>query len=173
MMIIIMNVLATIGQEDASIDYKVRPTVKVIINNNGKILILNAGYLPGGGVDEGESDEDAIRRELQEELGFAVRDVRKIGSVIQYRNFIKKRYVINGYIATYHSSDLKINPQDQGEADFKHHWLKIYDALSLVAESIDATKTKHVANDFNQGRLYNLMTTYILLKELNQIKNGH
>ncbi len=36
---------------------------------------------PGGGVEEGESPEDAVRREIQEELGIALTDIRALGAI--------------------------------------------------------------------------------------------
>lgn len=86
-----MNPLATIGQLDSSIQYTDRPTVKVVIKNDNKVLILNEGLLPGGGIDPGESDQNAITRELQEELGVTVTDVQEIGTVVQYRNLLEKK----------------------------------------------------------------------------------
>ena len=94
-----MNTLATIGQIDPSIQYTDRPTVKVVIKNDNKLLILNKGLLPGGGIDPGESDHDAITRELQEELGVTVKHIQEIGTVVQYRNLLDKKYLINGYTA--------------------------------------------------------------------------
>jgi len=54
--------------------------VSAIIVANGKILLLlrddspgirdpNCWQLPGGGVEEGEAPDEAIKRELQEEIG--------------------------------------------------------------------------------------------------------
>ncbi len=108
-----MNILATIGQVDTSIQYTDRPTVKVVIKNNSKVLVLNKGLLPGGGIDPGETDQDAITRELQEELGVTVKD-----------------------------------------------------ALAFVTESIEEAQLKPMDDDANQGKLYNLMATFELLKTL-------
>jgi 8-oxo-dGTP pyrophosphatase MutT (NUDIX family) len=44
-------------------------------------------------------DKDTITRELQEELGLTVRDVQEIGTVVQYRNILDKKYMTNGYTA--------------------------------------------------------------------------
>ena len=36
---------------------------------------------PGGGVEEGESPEDAVRREIQEELGITLQEIRALGTI--------------------------------------------------------------------------------------------
>ena len=161
-----MNIIAHIGKMDESIAYTDRPTVKVIIKNDDNVLVLNSGLLPGGGIDENESDKEAIAREIQEELGATVRDVQEIGSVIQYRNFLNKRYVINGYVAKLASAGGATNPQDEGEAQFTQKWLTMDSALEFVSNSIATAKMQPMDDDANQGKLYNLMATYELLKQL-------
>lgn len=161
-----MNLLATIGQSDTSLQYVDRLTVKVIIRKDDKFLILNTGLLPGGGIDPGETDNEAIIRELQEELGLTVRDVRGVGTVVQYRNLLGKKYIINGYTATLDTANGITNPQDDGEAQFIVRWLDAKNALIHVSKSIEDTKQKPMNDDANQGKLYNLMTTYELLKAL-------
>jgi 8-oxo-dGTP diphosphatase len=160
-----MNTIANLGQSDPSIQYTDRPTVKVIVINNGLVLLLNKGLLPGGGIDGDETDQDAINRELQEELGVTVKDIVEIGTVIQYRNFLSKRYVINGYVATLASTGAVTNPQDEGEAAFSENWLSITDALEFVSKSIAEASLEPMIDDAHQGKLYNLMTTYELLKQ--------
>jgi len=140
--------------------------VKVVIKNNNKVLILNKGLLPGGGIDPGESDEDAITRELQEELGVTVTDVQEIGTVVQYRNLLEKKYLINGYAAELETTGGLTDPQDEGEAQFTTQWLTMEDALTFVAKSIEGAKLKPMDDDTNQGKLYNLMTTFEFLKAL-------
>ena len=161
-----MNPLATIGQADTSIQYTDRPTVKVVIKNDNKVLVLNKGLLPGGGIDPGESDQDAITRELQEELGVTVKDVQEIGTVVQYRNLLDKKYLINGYVATLETTGGLTDPQDDSEAQFTIQWLTVEDALAFVTESIEEAKLKPMDDDSNQGKLYNLMATYSLLSAL-------
>ncbi|EKC53092.1 MutT/NUDIX family protein, partial [human gut metagenome] len=50
----------------------------------------------GGGVEEGEELQDAIKRELKEELGVKVDVICKIGVVSDYYNLIH-RHNINNY----------------------------------------------------------------------------
>lgn len=57
---------------------------KCIVENDGKILLVRLAYahkgwtIPGGGVDKGETFEEAARRELFEETGIFVKDLSKI-----------------------------------------------------------------------------------------------
>lgn len=54
-------------------DYIDRPgAYGIILNSEGKILIIDedgAYYLPGGGIDSGETPVEALRREIMEEAG--------------------------------------------------------------------------------------------------------
>ena len=58
----------------------------------------NASYIEtsGGGVDMGEKIEEAVLRELDEELGVKVKIITKLGIVDDYYNEIK-RHNINHY----------------------------------------------------------------------------
>jgi len=58
-----------------TLDYR-KSTIAVIVDKNNKILLIqkqsypdNGWDFPGGGAEEGETDEQAIMRELKEELG--------------------------------------------------------------------------------------------------------
>lgn len=52
----------------------------------------------GGGVEQGEDLEIAIRRELYEELGASVEVLGKIGVVSDYYNLIKRHNINNYYL---------------------------------------------------------------------------
>lgn len=59
----------------------------------GKAIIIETA---GGGVEQGECLQDAIKRELKEELGITVQIVCEIGVVSDYYNLIH-RHNINNY----------------------------------------------------------------------------
>jgi 8-oxo-dGTP pyrophosphatase MutT (NUDIX family) len=160
-----MNILSTIGQQDPSIHYSDRPTVKVVIKNDDKILLIDEGILPGGGVEPNESDQEAITREIQEEIGATIKDLRDIGTVLQYRNLISKRYLVNGYTASLETIGGSTNPQSEREERLTTQWLSIEDALAYVARSIEEAKLDPLDDAAaDQGRLYNLLTTLEFLK---------
>jgi ADP-ribose pyrophosphatase YjhB (NUDIX family) len=92
----------------------------VLVRNGDKILLLRkadgAGpyggtYLtPGGGVETGESIDDAATRELYEETGVKVKNLKRAyfdDDVTENWQGIKKHYIMLLYTADYESGDLK------------------------------------------------------------------
>ncbi len=68
--------------------YLDRPGVYAVLENTDKqvaIIETSKGYfLPGGGIDNNETDTDALKCELLEEIGFHVTVVAKLGETIEY-----------------------------------------------------------------------------------------
>jgi 8-oxo-dGTP pyrophosphatase MutT (NUDIX family) len=159
-----------IGTHDLSIDYNVRPTVKaLILNDKNEVLIINDGLLPGGGVDDNEDNTTAIRREIAEEVGMTVFNIESSETVIQYRDYISKKYIIQGYKARFQNDLGTTNPQDEGESKFTYAWHSIDDAIELLKNSIDRFEAMGATpDDTYQGKLFNLKTTKILLDSLDK-----
>ncbi|GEM_PF-2412546 len=73
-------------------DYSVRPSIYVLLfNDEGKIASIKYREevgrmypLPGGGVDDGETWEGALMREVKEETGCVIKDILPIGSFGSY-----------------------------------------------------------------------------------------
>jgi ADP-ribose pyrophosphatase len=60
--------------------------------------------IPAGGIDPGESPEDAVRREMREETGFLPRKVKKLGGFYSTPGFCTE------YLYLYLASDLVSKP---------------------------------------------------------------
>ena len=70
-----------------NIEYqKVKDKVRaVILNNDGRALLVKyAGLymLPGGKIDENETEKEALRREILEETGIDILTTKKLQMVI-------------------------------------------------------------------------------------------
>jgi len=63
-----------------------RTGAKCVISHKDKILLVRLAYahkkwtVPGGRVNNGETHEEAARREAKEEVGIELNNIRKIGS---------------------------------------------------------------------------------------------
>lgn len=102
-----------------------------IIEHNGKILIAKRKKkdreweFPGGKIDEGETPEACLVREIKEELDIDVRIKHNMGLIIgEYRDKLMEVY---GFVLSYVAGELKsnvhkkvkwIDPSEVEEYDF-------------------------------------------------------
>jgi 8-oxo-dGTP diphosphatase len=96
-----MNLLLTIKEQDFEPEaprkdashFRERSAARaVLLDQNGQVYLLNVskhGYhkLPGGGIDEGEDIEQALERELMEEVGCKAEIIAELGSLVEYRDY--------------------------------------------------------------------------------------
>ena len=95
-----MNLITTLDQhklglhspDDKPTDRLRRAARAVLTNDIGQVAMMHfsktGSYkLPGGGIDEGESIEAALRREVREETGYEITDIRELGVVEEDRYY--------------------------------------------------------------------------------------
>lgn len=78
-----------VGSKEENIEYRKRPgAYAIIINkNDDKVGIVTDGkdyFYLGGGIEKGETELDALKRELIEESGYTIKNIKKFNEVGSY-----------------------------------------------------------------------------------------
>jgi 8-oxo-dGTP diphosphatase len=108
-----MKILAEISEatlgigdlEKLNSNYELRKNPRAILRDkNGNIALQNIQRdnfhkLPGGGMEEGESLEDAVQREIKEEVGCDCTVSTLLGMTIEYRNKYNLLQVSYAFVA--------------------------------------------------------------------------
>jgi len=80
------------GEPQPGLDYRPRPAAYGLLEREGRIALVHVSLadrppfydLPGGGIDAGESEGEALEREFGEETGLVVRPGRLVARAEQY-----------------------------------------------------------------------------------------
>jgi len=93
---------------------------KCVIEHNGKILFVRSSYamkqwtFPGGSIKKGETPEKTIIREVKEEVGLDIFDLKFLGEFISELYYIKDK--VYCFSAKSRTKELKINKYEILEA---------------------------------------------------------
>jgi 8-oxo-dGTP diphosphatase len=146
---------------DSARTYPTRPylAVSAAIFRDGRVLIVRRGRppahglytLPGGGVELGETLEDAVIREVREETGLAIAPLALIG----FREAIgrdaagrvERHFVILPFAARWIGGEIALN-EELAEADWRQpaelSGLKTTDGLAeIVAAAAERIAREH------------------------------
>jgi 8-oxo-dGTP pyrophosphatase MutT (NUDIX family) len=164
-----MRLLATFNEHEIGpTDYQDRPTVRAIITNEADEVLLFSSALPGGGVEEGETPEEALRRECMEELGATIEIIRELGTVISYRDVIKRRYVITGYECRLISLGVPTTIFEH-EREQSIGWEKIDTVILYMTQHAEMVKAKGMniyEGDRYQRHIQHALAGALFLKQL-------
>jgi ADP-ribose pyrophosphatase YjhB (NUDIX family) len=111
--------------------------VKVVLKNGNEVLLVQHNYghrlwtFPGGGVKANEEYSVGGRREIKEELGVMVHDLRSIGSY--FSNYEYKKVTVECFVAEVTSKEVS---SDNFEIA-KTQWFPITALPSERATSVD------------------------------------
>jgi 8-oxo-dGTP diphosphatase len=120
--------------------YTDRITVKaVIVNDVGETLRTQTNLI-GGGVENNETDEEALHREILEETGMQVEIIKPLGQIIAYRDHTKQKYIYNGYLCRYVSQVSHPTTTDEKELKTKLIWSSPEDAINYFTGRVEEYK---------------------------------
>lgn len=117
------------GSPQPNVQYTERRAAYVVITNEGKVAVVKSQqtyFLPGGGSLQGESPEETVLREVDEELALSVRLIRKIGEAIQYfySDADERHYRM---LAVFFAGEFT-EMQCSGKGEHELHWLPVMEA---------------------------------------------
>lgn len=144
------NIIVKITDEtfgNASKEF-MNPTIRkgargIILKENGQIAIFykknkNEYKLPGGGIDDGEKPEDAFRREIMEETGCEIKNIRLIGITEELKSFDNFQQISYVFIAQVVAISNKLNlTQKEINEGGCLVWLTPEEALRKITECAD------------------------------------
>lgn len=116
-----------IGIKEENIEYIKRPgTYAIIINkNDDKIGIVTDGkdyFYLGGGIEKGETKLEALKRELIEEAGYSIKNIREFEEVGSYIFSDDKGYL--EVIASVYIAEFDERIAEPVEKDHSVLWVK-------------------------------------------------
>ncbi len=133
--------------EEIAAGYKTRKAARVIVfDEDGNIALLyirqsNYYELPGGGVEEGETFEQACVRECKEEIGCNVEILSNIGRILEYR---KERERINDSFCftakVIGEKGLQELTEKELERGMETVWVSKEKAIELISERLEVLK---------------------------------
>lgn len=158
-----MKILAQIRQSDIFPDMKDNSTrfehrkaVRAIVTDEQVRLALlkvgNHNYhkLPGGGIEEGEDIEAALRREIREEIGCEVEVKGELGQIIEYRDAWSQKQTSYCYMAGQIGAIAEPDFAEEELADgFEMVWASDIDAAIAL---LDADRPDNYVGAFIRAR---------------------
>ena len=127
------------GRVENGVKYITRPGAYAVIPRIGKrerlvavLKVADKFYLPGGGKESDESNEDALKREVREETGLSVRIIRPTGVAIEYV-FASTEGTYFEKIESFYDARVIGRPGTGTKADHELVWLTISDAAAGMA----------------------------------------
>ena len=140
-----MKILKTIRDKDFGLDfpdpevYTERKAARAIVfDQNNTIAMLysiNKNYhkIPGGGVENGEDIIQALRREMIEEIGCEIDNIKELGIIEEYKNQSSVHQI--SYYFTANLKGEKGKPQlteKESDEGFQTVWLSIDGVIKIL-----------------------------------------
>ena len=131
----------TFGQRIDGRDYQWRPGAYAVVIDEGRIAVIRSRtgkcFLPGGGLEEGETAEVALAREVREECGWTIRTATKVGEALQYIETEREgSFALHCTFFKVRTAGLHPNVSDHyGDAI---EWLSPQEAMTRLVRQCDA-----------------------------------
>lgn len=152
-------------------EFIVRQAVRAVVKRPDKkiAMIYSSKFdtfkIPGGGIENGENLNNALKREVLEETGLSVKINQDIGIVTELRtdfdSFEKGLFQISyAYLADFDSDQAEVNyTESELEEGFSWEWIEVHE----VMKHMHSSKT----NSYNKK--FELARDLLILNEVKSI----
>ena len=156
-----MKTLYTYGSNRHSTHEKTRAACRGIVVEDGNILlsyetVSDQWFIPGGGMEPGETPEACVVRELAEETGCQVRPLGQFLSIFEY--YEEWEYISHYFVCEVTGqTERKLTPAE-AERGLVPRWLPLEAALAIFA-----AHESHAHNEEKRGcylREYRALCAY-------------
>ncbi|MCX6755514.1 MAG: NUDIX hydrolase [Candidatus Nomurabacteria bacterium] len=153
-----------VSKED--VVYKIRSAVKAIVkDSHGKIALVGTKYrlLPGGGVEEGETFVNAVKRECREEVGCNIEIDKEIGFTEEYRAQIERHQQTHFFLAHVVGEKGKPETTQNDEQGIEVDWYELDSAIALLEKEVIEIPF------LSYHSCFNVRTHLVILRELKKL----
>lgn len=124
----------------------------IVLDNDGNMAVFcktnkNHYKLPGGGIEENESYEEAFIREVKEEVGCEVQIEKCLGYIEEYKtksNYMQTSYVFIGKIIN-KLNNLELTKMEQDEGG-ERLWMTPEETLKKMKDNYSNLKASEYTN---------------------------
>ena len=142
------NIISYISDKDFNMSVKelVNPIIRygargILLDDNNQVAIINKKVkneykLPGGGIEDGETKEEAFLREIYEETGCLAEIIDFLGITIEEKNKNNFKQVSYVFVAKVlkNTSKLHLTEKEKNEKT-EVLWTNLNDGLNLIKNS--------------------------------------
>lgn len=134
-------------------EWRERQTVKALIvdNNNNIALVGNKWWrlLPGGGVEQNETHEEAVGREAMEEVGCNITDIQEFACTEDFRNKDGVHQITHFFTAKLDGEKGEPTTTQDDEQGMKVDWLTLDEAINLLEREVREIPPDRYNSHFN------------------------